>query len=225
MKGKTLGLIHTSVALVAVFQELCERFLPGVNIFNIVDDSLIKSVVEFDSLNMLTARRVIAHIGSAADAGADHILVTCNAIGSAVEIAATFTNVPVLRVDQPMVDIAIKTGNRVCVLATLPVALGPTTELLKRRAAEAGHCVELTSKLFPEAFTALKAGNIELHNDIIACAIKELSSQVDVIVLAQASMAPVADLLKNESVVPIIASPTIAIQYLASYFDRISVLS
>ncbi|MDB5286476.1 MAG: Asp/Glu/hydantoin racemase [Mucilaginibacter sp.] len=121
MKGKTLGLIHTSVALVPVFQGLCDRFLPGINIFNIIDDSLIKSVIEFDSLNMLTARRVIAHIGSAADAGADHILVTCNAIGSAVEIAATFTNVPVLRVDRPMADIAIKTGNRIGVVATLKI--------------------------------------------------------------------------------------------------------
>jgi Asp/Glu/hydantoin racemase len=220
MKGKTLGLLHTSLTLVPVFQELCDRFLPGVNVFNIVDDSLVKQVIAFDGLDMVTARRVIAHIGSAEDAGADHILVTCAAIGSAVEIAATFTNVPVLRVDQPMLDIAVRTGKRIGVVATLPVAMGPTTELLKRRAAQAGHRIELKSKICPDAFAALKAGNIAGHNEIIACAIKELSAQVDVIVLAQASMANLVDILQGECTVPVIASPANAIKYLAPYFDR-----
>jgi hypothetical protein len=42
---------------------------------------------------------------------------------------------------------------------------------------------------------------------------------------APKAMAILSDVLYVVDVVPIIASPTIAIQYLASYFDRISVLS
>ena len=44
MKRKTLGLIHTSATLVPVFQQLCQARLPQVDVFNIVDDSLVRAI-------------------------------------------------------------------------------------------------------------------------------------------------------------------------------------
>jgi len=217
MKDKTLGIIHTSATLVPVFQELCNEYLPGVKVFNIVDDSLIKNVITHGELNAETARRVVNYVGSAETAGADYILVTCSSIGAAVETAAGLTNVPVLRVDQPMADIAIQTGKRIGVIATLPTTLNPTADLVKRRAAAAGKEIELTSKLCEGAFEALMSGNAALHDEMVAKALNALSKQVDVILLAQASMARVVDTLSDEEkVVPIIASPPNAIKYLAS---------
>ena len=97
MSQKTLGLIHTSATLVPVFEKLCKEMLPQVKLFNIVDDSLIKNVIACGELNAQTARRVVNYVGSAAEAGADYILVTCSSIGAAVETAAGLTAVPVLR--------------------------------------------------------------------------------------------------------------------------------
>ena len=113
MNTKTLGLIHTSATLVPVFQQLCKDHLHCVKVFNIVDDSLIGDVIKKGELTSLTARRVVDYVGSAEAAGADYILVTCSSIGAAVETAATLTKVPVLRVDQPMADLAIQTGKRI----------------------------------------------------------------------------------------------------------------
>src|ERR1051326_7672049 len=113
MKKKTLGLIHTSATLVPIFQQLCASKLPGVEVFNIADDSLIKNVIKCGKLMPDTARRVVQHVESAEAAGADFILVTCSSIGRAVEAAAGLVNVPVLRVDQPMADKAVQTGKRI----------------------------------------------------------------------------------------------------------------
>ena len=88
MKRKTLGLIHTSATLVPVFAQLCKDKLPGVDVFNIADDSLIKDVIRRGELTPQTARRVAGHVASAEEAGADYILVTCSSIGRAVEAAA-----------------------------------------------------------------------------------------------------------------------------------------
>ena len=68
---KTLGLVHTSATLVPVFQELCKQYIPHVNVFNIVDDSLIKQVISRGELRADTARRVVNYAGSAESAGAD----------------------------------------------------------------------------------------------------------------------------------------------------------
>ena len=217
MKPKTLGLIHTSATLVPLFQQLCQQSRPGVNVFNIVDDSLIKDVINRGELTAATARRVVDYVGSAEAAGADYILVTCSSIGAAVEAAAALTSVPVLRVDQPMADLAVEMGTRIGVIATLPTTLGPTSDLVRRRAALAGKEIALTSRLCGGAFEALMSGDTARHDAMVAEALKELSGQVDVILLAQASMARVVEgLAENDRKVPILASPPQAIKHLAS---------
>jgi Asp/Glu/hydantoin racemase len=215
--AKTLGLVHTSATLVPVFQELCKQYIPHVNVFNIVDDSLIKQVISRGELRADTARRVVNYAGSAESAGADYIMFTCSSIGAAVEAAADLTQVPVLRVDQPMADQAVATGSRIGVIATLPTTLAPTSDLVQRRAAVVGKDIQLKAVLCEGAFEALMGGNPALHDQMVAKALKELSTQVDVIVLAQASMARVVDTLsESEKIVPILASPPIAMAYLAT---------
>lgn len=216
---KTLGLIHTSATLVPIFQDLCNKYLPGVKTFNIVDDSLIKNVIACGELTPTTARRVVDYAGSAEIAGADYILFTCSSIGAAVEAAANLTTVPVLRVDQPMADLAIQTGTRIGIIATLPTTLAPTTDLVKRRAMYLQKEISVTAVLCEGAFDALMTGDAATHDAMVAAALKDLVTKVDVILLAQASMARVVDHLNTaDKIVPILASPTIAIQYLASIF-------
>lgn len=215
MSQKTLGLVHTSATLVPVFAELCSKYLPGVKTFNIVDDSLIKNTIACGELTASTSKRVVNYAASAQEAGADYILFTCSSIGPAVETAATLTGVPVLRVDQPMADKAVSTGKKIGVLATLSTTLEPTSDLVKRRAIAANKEIELKSVLCEGAFDALMSGDAATHDKKVGDALKQLVNEVDVIVLAQASMARVVDTLTEaEKKVPILASPPIAMEYL-----------
>lgn len=217
MPRKTLALIHTSATLVPVFQQLCKTKLPNVDTFNIVDDSLVRAIGAKGALTADIARRVEAYITSAEAGGADHILVTCSSIGPAVEASAPFCAVPVLRVDQPMADAAVAAGRRIGVIATLPTTLNPTSDLVRRRAVLAGKVIELSARLVTGAFEALMSGDAATHDALVAAALRELSSQVDVILLAQASMARVVDALPAaEKRVPIFASPPLAIDHLAT---------
>jgi Asp/Glu/hydantoin racemase len=217
MKPKKLGLVHTSATLVPVFAQLCKEKLPGVETFNIADDSLVKGIMAAGSLTAQISRRVAGYLESAELAGADYILVTCSSIGPAVESGAKLIGVPVLRVDQPMADKAVATGTRIGVIATLRTTLEPTADLIHRRAALAVKHIELTARLADGAFEALMNGDPAKHDTIVAAALRELSKHVDVIVLAQASMARVVDTLPPEDKrVPILASPGIAVDYLAT---------
>lgn len=217
MAKKRLGLLHTSATLVPIFEQLCKAKLPGVAVFNLVDDSLIKDVIAHGQLRPQTARRVVQHVAAAEDAGADYIMVTCSSIGAAVETAATLASVPVLRVDQPMADRAVTTAKRIGVIATLSTTLEPTADLIRRRAAAAGRQIDLTARLCAGAFDALMSGDPATHDAMVAAALKELATQVDVIALAQASMARVVETLsENERRTPILASPPLAVDYLAT---------
>jgi Asp/Glu/hydantoin racemase len=217
MKQKKLGLVHTSATLVPVFAQLCKAKLPQVEVFNIADDSLVKGIMAAGSLTAQISRRVAGYLESAELAGADYIMVTCSSIGPAVEAAAKLMGVPVLRVDQPMADKAVQMGKRIGVIATLQTTLEPTADLVQRRAQAAGKEVQIKSRLCVGAFDALMGGDAAKHDAMVAGALREVSQQVDVIVLAQASMARVVEsLAEADKRVPILASPGIAVDYLAT---------
>jgi Asp/Glu/hydantoin racemase len=216
-----LFLLHTSATLVPVFEQICKDKQLDAAVFNMVDDSLIKDVIAHNRLRPQTARRVAQLVAAAEDAGADQIMVTCSSIGPAVETAATLASVPVLRVDRPMAELAVTTGRRVGVIATLRTTLEPTADLVRRCSAAAGRETELTARLCDGAFDALMGGNAARHDELVLAALQELQTQVDVIALAQASMGRVVGQIPEaERRVPILASPPIALDYLARTLAR-----
>ena len=217
MAKKKLFLVHTSATLVPIFQQLCSDKLKEVDVFNIVDDSLIKDCIARNQLTAANSRRVLGHILSTADGGADRILVTCSSIGPAVEAAAQFVTIPVLRVDQPMADKAVNVGTRIGVVATLPTTLRPTIDLVERRAIALDRKVTTTAQLCEGAFDLLMSGNTAAHDEMVAKGILDLVGKVDVILLAQASMARVVAALPSDPArPPILSSPSTAIDYLAT---------
>jgi Asp/Glu/hydantoin racemase len=205
---KKLALIHTGSFLVPLFTEICREMMPDVNLFNIADDSLIQNTIAANELTPLTARRLAAYIQSAEDAGADVVMVTCSSVGAAVEAARPFVKIPVLRVDEPMADEAVHMARRIGVIATLPTTLEPTRSLVETRAAAQGREVEIVTHLCTGAFEAVSTGDAETHDRIVREGLLGLMDTVEVILLAQASMARAVDTLsEEEQKVPILSSP------------------
>ena len=217
MSKKRLTLIHTSGVMIPVFGGLCAELLPEVEIVHVVDESLLKDIIANKGLSKATARRVVGQIISAEQAGADFIMVTCSSIGPAAELGRRLVDVPVMRVDEPMAELAVKQGSHIGVVATLASTLNPTAELIKTQAKEQAKEVEVTTKLCEGAFEAVISGNAATHDKIVGAGIRELAERVDVIVLAQASMARVVDNLAAEAKkVPILSSPRLAVERLAN---------
>ena len=213
MKKKRLTLIHTSGVMIPVFSELCTELLPDIEAVHMVDESLLKDIIRDGCLLKPTARRVVGHILSAEQAGTDAILVTCSSIGKATELGRELVNLPVLRIDEPMAIEALKAGSRIGVVATLPSTLNPTVDLIKRQATQD---INVTAKLCEGAFEAVISGDAATHDKIVSEGILGLIAQVDVIVLAQASMARVINTLPADKVtVPVLSSPRLAIEHLA----------
>jgi Asp/Glu/hydantoin racemase len=115
-----------------------------------------------------------------------------------------------------MVDEAVGLGARVGVLATLRTTLEPTAELVERRGRDAGKPVEVVSRVCEGAFDALAAGDRDRHDELVREGLRELAAGVDVVVLAQASMARVVDAPPEaERTVPVLSSPRLGMQRVA----------
>jgi Asp/Glu/hydantoin racemase len=214
-----VAFVHTTLGLPPVFDALADELLPGAERFHLADESLLGVTRRVGHLTPATSRRVLATIESAVDAGAELVVVTCSSIGAAVEAAQPFVDVPVLRIDQPMADAAVQAGETVGVLATLQTTLEPTSDLVARRAAAAGRDVRIVSGLCDGAFDALSSGDRERHDELVRAGLEELAGEADVIVLAQASMARVADALGDIGV-PVLSSPRLGMERVAELANR-----
>jgi Asp/Glu/hydantoin racemase len=216
---RRIGLTHTVASLAPVFTELAAELLPGVVVETIVDDALLAETIAAGRIPVDTARRLEGHVAAAFDAGSDLILVTCSSVGPAVETIAAGAPRPLLRIDEAMADRAVRLGSRIGVAATLSTTLQPTADLIRRRAADAGMSatVQVVEHLCDGAFAALEAGDLERHDVLVREGLATLLPRVDVIVLAQASMARVAATLPPDVAgdVPILSSPRLAMERVA----------
>ena len=219
-----VALVHTVGALAPVFAELAAELIPDAELTATVDEALLSETIGAGSIQPATAARLDGHIQAALDAGNDLVLVTCSSVGRAVEQTAGRDGRPILRIDEAMADRAIELGQRIGVIATLSTTLEPTADLIRRRAArrtttddEPGEPVEILSHLCEGAFAALKAGDLERHDALVREGLAALLPRVDVVVLAQASMARVADALPPEVAGgrPILSSPRLAMERVA----------
>ena len=212
----TIGFVHTVLSLPATFAALAEELAPEAEVFHIVDESLLTVTRKGGTMTPLTRRRVLDHILSAADAGADVVVVTCSSIGPADDSSRTFAPVPVVRIDEAMADEAVRRGPRIGVLATLRTTLEPTAELVVRRAAAADTPVKVVPRLCDGAFEALAAGDRDSHDELVREGLRRLVEAVDVVVLAQASMVRIAEELPAaEQRVPVLSSPRLGMQRVA----------
>ncbi len=217
-----LSFIHTVTSLPAEFDALSNELIPEIDRFHIVDESLLQETIRSGSLSELTIQRLTDYLVSAESVGADLVLVTCSTLGPAVEQGRSAVRIPVLRVDLPMVNVAISTGSRIGVAATLSTTLEPTSELIRNQAKKLGKDVMVFPKLFEGAFDAVITGDPETHDGIVINGLQELVNVSDVIVFAQASMARVLPkITKEKGTIPILISPRLAVEHLASVIQNL----
>jgi hypothetical protein len=203
-----IGFLHTVPALAARFEADLVAAAPGSTAVHVVDAELLATAIR-SGVDGAVDAAVAAHIAHLAASGVDAVLVTCSSIGEAVERAAAGAAVPVIRVDQAMAAEAVRLagGGRIAVLATLEATLGPTGRMLDRAAADTATAV--TARVVPGAADARSAGDNDTHDRLIAEAVREAAQVADVVVLAQASMAPAAE--SAAVTVPVLTSPASAL--------------
>lgn len=180
-------------------------------------------------------RAALAAAVTALADGCGAVLVTCSTLGPYVEslpapVVAGRVR-PLIRIDRPLATAATRlavaraaegarsgrprwpsTTPYVVVVAALDSALAPARVLLAECAAVAGHDLGVGGVVAAGAWRAFEAGDVRRYQESVAGAIRAAARLTpDVIVLAQASMAELADPAGDRYGVPVLASPELAV--------------
>jgi hypothetical protein len=219
-----LAIIHTTAITIEPLKALAAEILPGWEVINFLDDSILPQLQRSGGDLEEVAGRWLQYARFAEEAGAAAILSACSSVGELVPRARAQVAVPVVRIDEAMADEAVGRGERpsgpggtlrvqgIGVAATLRTTLEPTLRMLRARAEAAGRTVALEPLLVDAAFQRLAAGDREGHDRLLAAGLEELAGRNDIVVLAQASMARVLPALPDSLRGRFLSSPRLGME-------------
>ena len=127
-----VGLIYTSTTpelIELVEQEVKKQLGDDVELYSLQDPSILADVRAAGYVTTAPAARLIGMYMKAAEEGVDAMLNLCSSVGEVADSAqdvAKYIGVPIVRVDEEMCREAVRKGQRIGVMATLPTTLEPT---------------------------------------------------------------------------------------------------
>lgn len=204
-----VALVYTSTTpelIDMVEREVRDNVGQDVEILSLQDPGILAQVRQAGYVTPAPAAQLIGMYMDAIGQGADAVLNVCSSVGEVadtVQTAAAYIGVPIVRIDEDMCREAVRLGSRIGVLATLPTTLEPTKGTINRVARAMGRHVTLVDGLIDGAFGLDQAQ----FRRLLLEAAGKIIDQVDVIVLAQGSMAYVEKDITAAYGKPTLSSP------------------
>lgn len=204
-----VALVYTSTTpeLIELVEEEVGKVLQeGTEILSYQDPSILADVRAAGYVTPAPAARLIGMYMQAISAGADAVLNICSSVGEVADSAqdvAKYTGIPIVRIDEEMCRDAVRNGNKIVVMATLPTTLEPTKNTIKRVAREMNKHVELIDCLVDGAFGL----DQEQFKTLMTEYAGKVADEADVILFAQGSMAYCEDIIRKKYGKMVASSP------------------
>lgn len=205
-----IALVHATTIAMDPIRQAFERAWPEANTVNILEDSLSPDRAKQADITDDLTNRIVALTKYARMIGSDAVLFTCSAFGRAIERAATTVDIPVLKPNEAMFEAAIHKGDRTAMLYTFPPAREGMEVEFREEAERLNPLAEIESFLVEGAIEAVRAGDPETHNRLVAEAAAKLEG-FDAITLAHFSTARALNAVQAVTSTPVLTSPDAAI--------------
>jgi Asp/Glu/hydantoin racemase len=215
-----IALIHAVTVAMEPVHEAFRRLWPEAECCNILDDSLSLDRERDGMLTAAMRQRIEDLADYAAAIGANGILFTCSAFGEAIEAAAGRLPIPVLKPNEAMFEAALAIGGRIAMLATFAPSVGSMEDAFRDMAATSRSRATIETYCVPGAMAALRAGDGEEHNRLIAEAAPRFADR-DAVLLAHFSTARAAPAVMAVLDRPVLTSPGSAVAKLKGIIGRL----
>lgn len=219
---KSLAVLHTSFVFInvePVFKNLFTELLPDIHIIDFVDSDILAAVNRDGGINQSHIRRMVHMAQAAEDAKVDLIFSACSSLGPSMDVARKMVNTPIVKIDDAMTQKAVEIASNIGVMATVPTTLKPTIDLINQQAQIQEKTIQTKPYLCEGAWSVLMSGDRSRYESMVLDGAKTLAPQVDIIVLAQASMSRLAPMLASETGMEVLSSPRLAVEYVRSLLN------
>ena len=222
MSYRTIAMVYTGVGvgLLENVEKEVRDLIPDFNCMVLGDKTMLQEAIDQQTVTENVRRKMFNMYMTAVNNGADIIYNICSSVGDVAEAAKAplaYLGVPLVRIDEAMAAEAVKIGAKIGVMATLHSTMNPTKNLIQKKAGEIGKKIEITGIVVESAFSSTGKST---SDQLLEAAIS-LADKVDVIVLAQGSMAPAESDLAKATKKTVLSSPRFGAAALKEAFDEV----
>ena len=97
---------------------------PDIEVYNIMDDSLLVDTRKYSGMTPTIASRMLNYAKAAEASGADGVICTCTSVNHATKMIRPLLNIPMINIEEPVAEMAARSGKRIGVLGTIPTSPG-----------------------------------------------------------------------------------------------------
>jgi hypothetical protein len=200
---------HTTASNETLFRGLLAEMGPEIPARHVLAADLLDRTTAQGRVTPDIASDVKDRMRAALDDGTRMLLCTCSTLGTCAD---EMNDPRVLRIDRAMARQAVAQGGRVLVAACVASTLEPTVKLLRESALSGQtETTQIETLLMADLWPHFQLGEHMVYWQRIAERLREKASTFDCNVLAQASMAGAADLLRDLPI-PVLSSPRIGME-------------
>lgn len=207
---RRIALIHAGPVSIEPVETAFRQLWPDADRVNVMDDALMRDRAKSPELTPGLSLRILRLADYGRDLGADGVLFTCSAFGTAIEEAARRARWPVLKPNEAMFEEALAVGGDIGMVASFQNSLAGMEAEFRELAARRGSRASIRSIAVPEALAALQAGDGAGHDRLLAEGAVRLGT-VDAVMLAQFSTARAAGALQARLRCPVLTAPEAAV--------------
>lgn len=215
-----IALIHALEESVAPSRRALDLNWPEAYAFDLLDTSLAADRIHAQGLSPEIRSR-FKQLARYAAASHGHggptcgVLFTCSAFGPAIDDTKPEVSIPVLRPNEAAFRLALSTGTRIGLMVTFGPSATSLESELRAMAAAKSKSIEVITVVINEALAALKRGDGDLHDELVAQAAEPLAADCDCVVLGQFSLARAKDrIMEGGFPKAVITTPDSAVQEL-----------
>ena len=187
----TIGLIHSTRLIIDAVHQAVSQAGPDLEIINALDEGLLKCLRKKESQRI--AGRLTTMAEKLEEDGADIIILTCSSLSPYVNEIRANLKTPLFKIDEPMIEWAVRNHQKIGVVMTNPTTCEPTTGLLQEVAQRLDKEVKVEYNLCEQAFSRLNHGDVQGHDAMVIEAMESLLRDVEVVLLAQISIARIIE--------------------------------
>jgi aspartate/glutamate racemase len=205
-----IALIHaTTIAMDPIKASFAELW-PEAETVNILEDSLSLDRAKLAHLTDELIERIVVLAKYARLIGSEAVLFTCSAFGKAIEQAAKELDIPVLKPNEAMFEMAIRRGGHTALLYTFPPSKEDMEQEFREEAERIDPSAAITSFFVQGAIEAARTGDVDTHNRLVAAEAARLKD-FGTIMLAHISTARAVRAVEAATQIPVVTSPDAAV--------------
>jgi Asp/Glu/hydantoin racemase len=218
MPAPRIALIHAMPVAIEPVVDAFRQLWPAALVTNLLEDSLAPDLAAAGSITPAITERFVALARYSERCGANAVLFTCSAFGTAIDEAKRSAGIPVLKPNEAMLEEALTAGSRVALLTTFEPSIPSLKAELEQLASDRGIKLQISTRSVPAAIAALQQGRGAEHDSLIAAAAADIG-KCDALVLGQFSMARAAGGIPVAPGRKVLTSPQSAVNRLKQMFD------